>query len=57
LRLFVSKSSPLVADFILWLFKLAWNGFASDVSGQYCNIQISFGHWSNTHLSTFRAWT
>ena len=38
---------PTISDFVLWLFKLAWNGFVSSVPGQYRNIQIDFGHWSN----------
>ncbi|MCL2802835.1 MAG: BREX-1 system phosphatase PglZ type A [Micrococcales bacterium] len=42
-----SSDAPSVEDFMLWVFGLAWQGFASDVPNQYRNIQRDFSTWSN----------
>jgi uncharacterized protein (TIGR02687 family) len=50
------RETPTVDDFVLWLFDLDWQGFASDAPGEYRNIEIDFGHWSNDQrfAKTFR---
>ncbi|MDR0433005.1 MAG: BREX-1 system phosphatase PglZ type A [Bifidobacteriaceae bacterium] len=41
------RETPTVDDFVLWLFDLDWHRFASETPGEFRNIQIDFGYWSN----------
>jgi uncharacterized protein (TIGR02687 family) len=50
------SAEPTVADFVLWLFERAWSRFASDVPGEFGNVQRDFSHWANDwqFLGSFR---
>ncbi|MBW3088261.1 BREX-1 system phosphatase PglZ type A [Bifidobacterium sp. 82T24] len=53
-----SGSVPTVKDFVLWLFKLAWNDFSDGDAGpdRYANIRRDFEGWRNdrTFTDTFK---
>lgn len=42
-------SQPTVKDFVIWLFRLAWNGFNDSVNSidYYANIRRDFDTWRN----------
>ncbi|MBW3079638.1 BREX-1 system phosphatase PglZ type A [Bifidobacterium simiiventris] len=44
-----SLAHPTVKDFVLWLFRLAWNGFSDAEHGAdyYANIRRDFDMWRN----------
>ncbi|RSX52434.1 BREX-1 system phosphatase PglZ type A [Bifidobacterium callimiconis] len=50
--------SPTVKDFVIWLFRLAWNDFTQDDTGsdRYANIRRDFENWRNdrTFTATFK---
>lgn len=50
--------SPTVKDFVIWLFRLAWNDFTQDGTGsdRYANIRRDFENWRNdrTFTATFK---
>lgn len=49
---------PKVRDFVIWLFRLGWNGFVTDNAGvdTYANIRRDFNMWANdrTFTETFK---
>ena len=44
-------SEPSIDDFVLWMFRMAINGFASDTPGALRNIQIDFASLRNDRRS------
>ena len=44
-------NKPSVADFVLWMFRQAINGFASDTPGALRNIQLDFASMRNDRRS------
>ncbi|PJM72966.1 BREX-1 system phosphatase PglZ type A [Bifidobacterium primatium] len=53
-----TNKTPTVKDFVLWLFKLAWNDFSEGDAGpdRYANIRRDFEGWRNdrTFTDTFK---
>lgn len=47
-------SQPTVKDFVIWLFRLAWNGFSDSENSidYYANIRRDFDTWRNSPKTT-----
>ncbi|PLS30248.1 PglZ domain-containing protein [Bifidobacterium margollesii] len=47
-------SRPTVKDFVIWLFRLAWNGFSDSINSvdHYANIRRDFDTWRNDPKTT-----
>ena len=58
-RFDAKTDKPTVKDFVLWLFRLAWDGFTRDGvdATRYANIRRDFENWRNdrTFEETFRS--
>jgi len=46
-----TQSPPSIDDFVLWLFRMAMNGFASDTPGGLRNIHLDFASLRNDRRS------